>query len=168
MLAVSRDSTMNMDISSSAQFTQHLESVGGDATALKNFSFVPADGDTVEEVALELRTENISHGRPAGDQFTLHALAEILISTRDEKAPSLPPDRSQPGEYQLEIYLAAGSGTRTRVPRMHLNDAKVWAQKRIDGVGASFGAIYFPTGGSDRRGTGSLVSRYDRNVGWYE
>jgi hypothetical protein len=159
---------MNMNISSSEQFTQHLESLGGDATALRKFSFIPADGDTVEDVALQLRTENIAHGRPAGDQFTLHALAEILISKRDEKVSSPPPGRSRPGEYQLEIYLAAGSGTRTRVPRMHLKDAKAWAQKQIDAAGASFGAIYFPSGGSDRHGTGSLISRYDRNVGWYE
>ncbi|MGF9663215.1 hypothetical protein AAIH25_15265 [Arthrobacter crystallopoietes] len=48
---------------------------------------------------------------------------------------------------------------------MHLEDAKVWAQKQIEAAEAGFGAIYFPTGGSDGPGTGSLVSKYDRNVG---
>jgi hypothetical protein len=159
---------MNMDISSSEQFTQHLESLGGSAAALRESSFVPGDRDTVEDVALQLRNENIGQGRPAGEQFTLHALAEILISKRDEKEPSLHPGQSRPGEYQLEIYIAAGSVTRSPVPRIHLQEAKIWAQKQIDAAGASFGAIYFPTGGSDQPGTGSLVSRYDRNVGWYE
>ncbi len=159
---------MNMDISSSEQFTQHLESSGGTTAALSESSVVPADSDTVEDVALQLRNENIAQGRPAGEQFTLHALAEILISKRDEEDPSLHPDQSRSGEYQLEIYLAAGSATRTPVPRADLKDAKDWAQTQIDAAGASFGAIYFPTGGHDRPGTGSLVSRYDRNVGWYE
>jgi hypothetical protein len=159
---------MNMDISSSEQFTQHLESLGGSAAALRESSFVPGDHDTVEDVALALRNENIAQGQPAGEQVTLHALAEILISKRDEKNPSLHPSQSRPGEYQLEIYLAAGSASRSPVPRKHLNDAKDWAEKQIDAAGASFGAIYFPSGGSDQPGTGSLVSRYDRNVGWYE
>lgn len=54
------------------------------------------------------------------------------------------------------------------MPRADLKDAKAWAQTRIEAAGASFGAFYFPTGGSDRPGTGSLVSGYDGNVGWYE
>ncbi|WP_262104826.1 hypothetical protein [Arthrobacter sp. Marseille-P9274] len=51
---------------------------------------------------------------------------------------------------------------------MHLEDAKAWAQKQIEAAEAGFGAIYFPSGGSDGPGTGALVSKYDRNVGWYE
>lgn len=95
-----------------------------------------------------------------------HALAEILASIRDEKEPSLHPGQSRPGDSQLEIYLAAGTGTHAPVPRMRLKDAKARSQKQTDAAGAAFGAIYFPTGGgSGRPGTGSLVFSYDRNVG---
>ena len=74
---------------------------------------------------------------------------------------------SQPGEYQLDIHHETGHTTREPIPETDLEAAQIWAQARIEAVGANFGAIYFPAGGGADQGTGALECNYDRAVGWY-
>lgn len=126
-----------------------------------------SDGDTVESVVSALRMEQQQHGSAARDPSVLHALAQVMVSRRDERDPGHHAGASQPGQYQLDIHLSAGNSTRESIPEKDIDDAKAWARTRIESQGAEFGAIYFPAGGDGAPGTGALVSSYDRSVGWY-
>ena len=158
---------MNSRQSSSEQFMQYLKSVGGSEADVTGASYVVSDADTVESVVSALRMEQQQHGSAARDPSVLHALAQVMVSRRDEQDPGHHAGASQPGEYQLDIHLSAGHSTRESIPEKDIEDAKAWARTRIESQGAEFGAIYFPAGGDGAPGTGTLVSSYDRSVGWY-
>ncbi|MFJ6313880.1 hypothetical protein [Pseudarthrobacter oxydans] len=158
---------MNSRQSSSEQFMQYLKSVGGSEADVSGASYVVSDGDTVESVVSALRMEQQQHGNAARDPSVLHALAQVMVSRRDERDPGHHAGASQPGQYQLDIHLSAGNSTRESIPEKDIDDAKAWARTRIESQGAEFGAIYFPAGGDGAPGTGALVSSYDRSVGWY-
>lgn len=158
---------MNSIQSSSEQFMQYLTSVGGSEADVAAASYAVSDGDTVESVVSALRIEQQEHGSTAKDPSVLHALAQVMVSRRDEQDPGHHAGASQPGEYQLDIHLSAGNSTRECIPEKGIEEAKTWAQNRIEAQGAEFGAIYFPAGGHGAPSTGALVSSYDRSVGWY-
>lgn len=158
---------MNSKKSSSEHFLQHLKSVGGSESDVETAAYVPTDDDTVESVASHLRIEQQQDGIDPKAQAVLHASAQVLVSRRDENDPDHHAGASQPGEYQLDVNVSAGSTTREAIPATDIEDAKVWARARIEAQGADFGAIYFPAGGSGAPGTGDLVSSFDRAVGWY-
>lgn len=158
---------MNSRQSSSEQFMQYLKSVGGSEADVSGASYVVSDGDTVESVVSALRMEHQQHGNAARDPSVLHALAQVMVSRRDERDPGHHAGASQPDQYQLDIHLSAGNSTRESIPEKDIDDAKAWARTRIESQGAEFGAIYFPAGGDGAPGTGALVSSYDRSVGWY-
>ncbi|GAC1375938.1 MAG: hypothetical protein NVS2B15_22530 [Pseudarthrobacter sp.] len=153
--------------SSSEQFGQHLISVGGSEADVSRSAYEVTDDDTVESVASGLRIKQQQQGTPASKPSVLHASAQVLISRRDERDPQSHAGTSKPGDYQLDIHLSAGHSTRESIPEKDLEQAQIWAKGRIEAAGADFGAIYFPAGGSDEPGTGSLECRYDRAVGWY-
>lgn len=125
------------------------------------------DRDTVERVQLRQRRVSPAGVRAAGGRFTQYAAARSLLDRRNKAALSRLPEEPLQGEYQLEIYLGGGARTRAHMPRMNLRDAQTWSARQIDSAGASFAAIYIPEYGSDRFGSGSLVSNYNRDVGWY-
>lgn len=158
---------MNFRQSSSEQFMQYLKSVGGSEADISGAAYVVNDDDTVESVVSSLRMEQQRRGGAASDPSVLHASAQVMISRRDEGDPNHHHGASQVGEYQLDIHHSAESTTRERIPAKDLEDAKVWAQARIEAQGAEFGAVYFPAGGDGLPGTGALVSSFDRSVGWY-
>lgn len=159
---------MNSRQSSSEQFMQYLKSVGGSEADVSRAAHVVTDEDTVESVVSRLRMEQQQQedGEPR-DPSVLHAAAQVMISRRDEGDPGQHARASQEGEYQLDIHYSAGSTIRESIPVRDMEDAKVWAQERIEAVGAEFGAIYFPAGGGGTPGTGALASSFDRSVGWY-
>lgn len=158
---------MNSRQSSSEQFLQYLKSVGGSESDITGAAYVVTDEDTVESVVSRLRIEQQQHGSDARNPAILHALAEVMISRRDERDPGHHAGASQMGEYQLDIHLSAGSTTRESIPATDIEDAKTWARERIEAQGAEFAAIYFPAGGGSAPGTGALASSFDRSVGWY-
>ncbi|MFJ6359270.1 hypothetical protein [Pseudarthrobacter oxydans] len=158
---------MNSKQSSSEQFMQYLKSVGGSEVDVAGASYVVSDADTVESVVSALRIKQQQHGSTAKDPSVLHALAQVMVSRRDERDPGHHAGASQSGEYQLDIHFSAGNNTREGIPEKDIEDAKAWARQRIESQGAEFGAIYFPAGGDGAPGTGALVSSYDRSVGWY-
>ena len=158
---------MNSRQSSSEQFMQYLKSVGGSEADVAGASYVVSDADTVESVVSALRMEQQQHGSAAKDPSFLHALAQVMVSRRDERDPGHHAGASQSGEYQLDIHFSAGNNTREGIPEKDIDDAQAWARQRIESQGAEFGAIYFPAGGDGAPGTGALVSSYDRSVGWY-
>jgi hypothetical protein len=157
---------MNPTQSSSEQFMQNLKSVGGSESDVNDAAYVVRDQDTVESVVSGLRIEQQQHGT-AKEPAVLHAVAEVMVSRRDEHDPTHHAGASQEGAYQLDIHLSAGQRTREIIPEKDIEDAKTWARGRIEAQGAEFGAIYFPAGGEGAPGTGALVSSYDRSVGWY-
>jgi hypothetical protein len=158
---------MNSKQSSWEQFMQYLKSVGGSEADVARASYVVSDGDIVESVVSALRIEQQQHGHAAQGQAILHAVAQVMVSRRDERDPGHHAGASQPGGYQLDIHLSAGNNIRESIPEKDIDDAKAWALKRIEAQGAEFGAIYFPAGGEGAPGSGALVSSYDRSVGWY-
>lgn len=153
--------------SSSEHFGQHLKSVGGTESDATGSDFAVSDEDTVESVVSNLRIKQQQDGGRASAPSILHASAEVLISRRDEADPVHHPGTSQPGEYQLDIHLSADHSTREPIPEKDLEQARIWAQGRIEAEGAEFGAIYFPAGGGTKPGSGALECSYDRAVGWY-
>lgn len=158
---------MNSRQSSSEQFMQHLKSVGGSEADVGGTAYVVSDDDTVESVVSRLRMEQQKQGGDTRDAATLHALAQVMISRRDEGDPGHHAGASQEGQYQLDIHHSPGSTTRESIPARNIEDAKVWARERIEAQRAEFGAIYFPAGGGGAPGTGALASSFDRSVGWY-
>ncbi|WP_104044465.1 hypothetical protein [Arthrobacter sp. ZGTC412] len=158
---------MNSKQSSSDQFMKYLKSVGSSESDINAAAYAVSDDDTVESVVSRLRMEQQEHGGNAKDPSVLHASAQVMISRRDERDPVNHAGASQPGEYQLDIHHSAGSTTRESIPAKDLEDAKIWAQARIEAQGAEFAAMYFPAGGGDSPGTGALVASFDRSVGWY-
>ena len=158
---------MNSSQSSSEQFMKYLKSVGGSEADVSGATYAVTDEDTVESVVSRLRIEQQQDGSVARDPAVLHASAQVMISSRDERDPVHHAGASQTGEYQLDIHLSAGHTTRESIPEKELEDAQIWARARIETQGADFGAIYFPAGGGGTSGTGALVSSFDRSVGWY-
>jgi hypothetical protein len=66
----------------------------------------------------------------------------------------------------LDIRLAESLITREPIPVKSLKDAKVWATERLDAIGAQAGVIYLSAPGNTGAGTGTLVSNFERSVGW--
>jgi hypothetical protein len=157
---------MNTAISGPEHVTQPLE-ILCTLPAVRDACRLSVDRDTVESAKRRRPRVSPAGGRAAGKTFTQEATPGSLPGRNDKPALfSLPADTTL-GDYQLEIYLGGGARTRAHMPRMNLRDARTWSARQIDSAGASFAAIYIAEYGSDRFGSGSLVSSYNRDVGWY-
>ncbi|MCG2623148.1 hypothetical protein LVY72_14715 [Arthrobacter sp. I2-34] len=157
---------MNTAISGPEHFSQPLE-IPCAPPAVRDAGHLPVDGDAVESVKLHRRRISPAGGQAAGKALAQYAAAKSLRGRKDKPALSRLPEDPIQGEYQLEVYLSGGAKTRVHMPRMDLRDAQTWSARQIDSADASFAAIYIPEYGSDRFGSGSLVSNYNRDVGWY-
>ncbi|APX00396.1 hypothetical protein [Arthrobacter sp. QXT-31] len=157
---------MNSKQSRSEQFMLYLKSLGGSEADVTGSACAVSDEDTVETVISRLRMEKYTQGSKLVDPSILQACAQVLISRRDENKPLHLPRHPQEGDYQLDIRLAGSLTTREPIPVKSLKDAKVWATERLDAIGAQAGVIYLSTPGNTGAGTGTLVSNFERSVGW--
>lgn len=159
---------MDSSQSSSEQFSQHLESIGGSEADTEDAAYVVTAADTVESVVSGLRIQQQQDGTAASEASILHASAQVLISRHDEQDADHHVDSSRPGQYQLDMHFGGNHRTREPIPEQDLEAARIWARERIEAEGADFGAIYFPAGGGAAPGTGALECRYDHDTGWYQ
>jgi hypothetical protein len=123
---------MDSSQSSSEQFSQHLESVGGSEDDTNDATYLVTDADTVESIVSGLRIQQQQDGSAASEASILHASAQVLISKRDEQDADHHVDSSQPGQYQLDMHFGGSHRTREPIPEQDLEAARVWARGRIE------------------------------------
>jgi hypothetical protein len=107
---------MNPTQSSSEQFMQNLKSVGGSESDVNDAAYVVRDQDTVESVVSGLRIEQQQHGT-AKEPAVLHAVAEVMVSRRDEHDPAHHAGASQEGSYQLDSVSVQANAHGKSSPR---------------------------------------------------